>query len=99
MNEDRPVERPTSEDELAKEVAFANTPQPSESLGGKDNTPMPEQIDSAQDQMAGNAPLLPEEQTSRFQERWQAIQAQFVDEPKTSTKEADSLVAEVMQQL
>jgi hypothetical protein len=34
---------------------------------------------------------------SGFQSRWQRIQQTFVDEPKAAVKEADGLVAEVMQ--
>jgi len=34
-----------------------------------------------------------------FQERWEQIQVSFVDEPQESVRDADSLVAEVMQKL
>jgi hypothetical protein len=37
--------------------------------------------------------------TGRYSEQWQAIQVKFVDEPQDSVKEADSLVAEVVQEL
>jgi len=33
----------------------------------------------------------------QFAERWRSVQAQFVDDPSGATKEADRLVAEVMQ--
>lgn len=33
----------------------------------------------------------------RFAESWRSVQAQFVDDPKGATEEADRLVAEVMQ--
>jgi hypothetical protein len=36
-------------------------------------------------------------QRDRFAERWQSVQAQFVDDPKGATDEADDLVGEVMQ--
>jgi hypothetical protein len=32
-------------------------------------------------------------------ERWREIQAQFVDEPRTAVREADALVADLMQRL
>jgi len=44
-------------------------------------------------------PLLTPEQTSAHQGRWQGIQTKFVDEPQASVREADQLVAEVMQQV
>jgi len=40
---------------------------------------------------------LPNEDRERFAERWRSVQAQFVDDPKGATGEADRLVGEVMQ--
>ena len=47
----------------------------------------------------GLEPLLGGDEASTFQERWQSIQAAFVDEPRRAVEEADSLVAELMQRL
>jgi hypothetical protein len=44
-------------------------------------------------------PLFSEEEAARFRERWHEVQAGFVDEPREAAKEADSLVAELMQKL
>ena len=44
-------------------------------------------------------PLLPADQTERFSERWNQIQTTFVDEPRQSVEQADSLVADLMQRL
>ncbi len=41
-------------------------------------------------------PLSPKER-DQFAERWRSVQAQFVDDPSGAMKEADRLVAEVMQ--
>jgi hypothetical protein len=41
-------------------------------------------------------PLSPRER-DQFAERWQSVQAQFVDDPSGATKGADRLVGEVMQ--
>src|SRR5919199_360546 len=35
---------------------------------------------------------LPSEDRERFAERWRSVQAQFVDDPTSATKEADRLV-------
>jgi len=43
--------------------------------------------------------LLPEDRLASYRERWQSIQITFVDEPKSSVEQADSLVAEVIQTL
>ena len=48
---------------------------------------------------AAGVPLLPETSVSSFREQWQAIQTRFVDEPQEAVREADSLVAEVIQTL
>jgi hypothetical protein len=44
-------------------------------------------------------PLLGKEEGEQFRERWQSIQASFVDQPRTSVEQADELVAELMQRL
>ncbi len=43
--------------------------------------------------------LLPAEMDARFQQRWKEIQTRFVDEPRGAVEDADSLVANLMQQL
>jgi hypothetical protein len=44
-------------------------------------------------------PLLSNEALDDFRQRWDSIQTGFVDEPRRSVEEADSLVAELMQYL
>jgi hypothetical protein len=44
-------------------------------------------------------PLLEEEATVDVRSRWERIQGGFVDEPRRAVEEADTLVAELMQQL
>ncbi|HET9319343.1 MAG TPA: hypothetical protein VFO27_06200 [Bryobacteraceae bacterium] len=44
-------------------------------------------------------PLLKEAQTAEFRARWDEIQRGFVDEPRRSVEQADSLVAEAIQEL
>jgi hypothetical protein len=44
-------------------------------------------------------PLLPPEQTERFTEQWDEIQASFVDRPQDAVQEADALVSDLMQRL
>jgi hypothetical protein len=48
---------------------------------------------------ATDQPLLPTDQSERFTERWQEIQASFVDRPRESVADADALVADLMQRL
>jgi hypothetical protein len=44
-------------------------------------------------------PLLPAEFVEDFRKRWDPIQAGFVDEPKTSVRQADELVASAIKRL
>jgi hypothetical protein len=44
-------------------------------------------------------PLLPADQTDRYRDRWQEIQASFVDQPRECVERADTLVADLMQRL
>lgn len=44
-------------------------------------------------------PLFAGDDAERFRSRWQDVQVAFVDEPRQAVKDADSLVAELMQQL
>jgi hypothetical protein len=41
--------------------------------------------------------LIPQDAATGFRDRWSSIQIKFVDEPKDSVREADGLVAEVVQ--
>jgi hypothetical protein len=46
-----------------------------------------------------DTPLLPAEQSSEFEQRWQRVQAGFVDEPRQAVEEADKLVADLIDRL
>jgi len=43
--------------------------------------------------------LFPTAEVEALRTRWEAIQAGFVDEPRTSVEQADALVADLMQRL
>jgi hypothetical protein len=58
-------------------------------------TPTAQQDDDA----AGFEPLLSTDEAESFRSRWQAIQAEFVDEPRRAAEDADRLVAELMTRL
>ena len=42
------------------------------------------------------APLFETDATEKFREQWLEIQSRFVDDPSTSVKDADNLVADVI---
>ncbi len=78
-----------------------------------DDRPAPRQAVSTQDQdtqaepqstgtaasAANGASLLPADTDATFQQRWKEIQTRFVDEPRGAVEDADTLVANLMQQL
>ena len=45
------------------------------------------------------APLFEGESAEKFRARWLAIQSKFVDDPSASVKQADELVADVIQDI
>jgi hypothetical protein len=45
------------------------------------------------------AALFPEDETRTFRQRWDGIQAGFVDEPREAVQQADALVTEIMKRL
>jgi hypothetical protein len=44
-------------------------------------------------------PLLPADRTAGYRGRWDDIQSRFVDDPRSSVEQADTLVLEVVQDL
>jgi hypothetical protein len=61
-----------------------NAAPAAESAPAADNRPMP---------------LLNGDLTEKLRSQWNSVQAGFVDEPRSSVEQADSLVAEVMKQI
>ena len=47
----------------------------------------------------GNSPLLAPQQCASLEKEWQAIQARFVDSPRSSVQEADALVRKAIEAL
>jgi hypothetical protein len=45
------------------------------------------------------ASLLDREESERLRSRWNEIQGQFVDEPRSAVQQADALVAEVVEKI
>jgi hypothetical protein len=64
-----------------------------------ENTDAAPQSTGAAASASNGGSLLPAETDATFQERWKEIQTRFVDEPRGAVEDADSLVANLMQQL
>ena len=61
-----------------------------------------EDVDATADEQLTDAerePLFESADRDKFGESWTSVQAAFVDDPRNAVKEADTLVAELMQQL
>ncbi len=65
---------------------------------GTDNS-RPEQDQGSGDGGDHPSPLFPNEDANELRQRWDAVQASFVDEPRRAVEDADSLVAGAMKRL
>ena len=96
-----PAEEPVSEtDERRPTTAdiASGTDDPGEQAppAAEEAPPAAEAVADDEDE---HRPLLEEEATVDVRSRWEKIQGGFVDEPRRAVEEADTLVAELMQQL
>jgi len=84
---------PTSTADLARagERPAAAAPAPGEPVG----QPAPTETLT----QPGAAPLLPEGEVRDLRNRWDNIQAGFVDEPRRAVEDADALVASAMKRM
>ena|SRR5688572_30444984 len=67
--------------------------------GAEPMMPPPAEIEDEEEDATARPSLLPSESTDPYRERWEAIQASFVDAPRNSVQQADALVLEVIQEL
>jgi hypothetical protein len=77
-------------------------PRAEESAGDVGVTPSRTDADAKGAQAgagSGASPLFEQGDRDGFQDRWNAIQTGFVDEPRKSVEQADALVAEAMSRL
>ncbi|HKF34001.1 MAG TPA: hypothetical protein VKB37_16700 [Jatrophihabitantaceae bacterium] len=74
-------------DQLASEQAYRDRMEPADTL-------RPEPADAARP-----VQLFEGDELQSVRSRWQEIQADFVDEPRSAVQEADKLVADLMQHL
>ncbi len=79
-----------AEDRPAQSIQAAST---------QDAEAAPDSTGAAESASDAGGSLLPAEMDATFQQRWKEIQTRFVDEPRGAVEDADSLVANLMQQL
>ena len=69
-------------------------------VAARDDTDAPiGRDDAAPDDDGRLEPLFDRGREDELRERWHALQARFVDEPRETVSEADALVAELLQDL
>jgi len=71
-----------------------------------DTTPLPsapvsmsDRIEQTTEDEGLREPLLPADRAAGYRGRWDDIQSRFVDDPRSSVEQADTLVLEVVQDL
>jgi hypothetical protein len=77
---------------------MSGTRSPS-ATGSTTNGSASEQGHDRADDDNGAMPLIPQAAASSYRDRWTSIQTNFVDEPQNAVREADGLVAEVIQRV
>jgi hypothetical protein len=94
------VQTPRSSGDVAAKPETDSTPAPASSAPQDENAAAPASSDGVRAAASeASEPLLPAELTAAFQRRWEEVQTRFVDEPRGAVEDADSLVANLMQQL
>jgi hypothetical protein len=95
METDRQVERTSDEhtsDEQSAEQRSGEE-QSAEQRSGEEQRAEPMASDESLE------PLFPEEDLAGHRQRWQEIQAGFVDEPRQAVEHADALVADLLERV
>lgn len=85
--------------EQAEVPASQQTPAPAVDTREQDGGTAQPTTDAGASASDAGGSLLPAEMDASFQQRWKEIQTRFVDEPRGAVEDADSLVANLMQQL
>jgi hypothetical protein len=67
--------------------------------GARDDEDLDADTDDSTAAVDEREPLLPADQAERYKNRWEQIQASFVDQPREAVEQADGLVADLMQRL
>ncbi|CAN5363434.1 hypothetical protein BH20ACT13_BH20ACT13_06630 [soil metagenome] len=89
----------TAEDVAATTDDQVTRPEDDERLSTADLVPEKDVAEDPGGESAEREPLFAGDDAERFRSRWQEVQVAFVDEPQQAVKDADSLVAELMQRL
>jgi|SRR5918994_2134105 hypothetical protein len=92
----------TERQQMDDEATSSEEIQPGD-MGTTPQPAAPVSMSDQGDQTTGDEdlrePLLPADRTAGYRGRWDDIQSRFVDDPRSSVEQADTLVLEVVQDL
>jgi len=101
LRKEEPEEELTTADLARSKPPASETlrPEPVASIGEVRKSESEEEIASVGDNAARATPLFPNDELGDMRNRWNAVQAAFVDEPRRAVEQADGLVASAMKRL
>lgn len=99
LRKDQPEEELTTADLARSKPPASEMLRPEPVLSSTSLSRSEEQAASAAENVAQNTPLFPTEELGDMRNRWDAVQAAFVDEPRRAVEQADGLVAFAMKRL
>ena len=86
-------------DETAEDMPLTREDDPDTEARNQAGAEAPSNNAGLTDGSEATEPLLPPGESDRFEQRWHEIQTSFVDKPRQAVEQADTLVAELMQEL
>ncbi|RTL68779.1 MAG: hypothetical protein EKK42_09210 [Pseudonocardiaceae bacterium] len=84
---------PHAADTRPADTGVTHTP-PGESRAARMSEPS-----AVSEQAADETALIPRQRAADYQDRWQTLKAQFVDEPRTAVRDANELVGQVLDEI
>jgi hypothetical protein len=81
----------------AEDARIAGVPIAAEAADRGDRPDRPEIVATAAAESDVDTPLLAADEAATFEQRWQRLQASFVDEPRRALDDAERLIADLMQ--
>lgn len=88
--------KPKMDDELTTSALAGARPAPS-SNEARSFAPSAQEPEARREDAP--APLFSGDETTQLRKQWEAVQSDFVDEPRRAVEKADSLVAQAMKRL
>ncbi len=95
----RPADEHVDTTTEAPEVAVADTNRVTTAIGRTDSAPELLETNknpAGQNTMDSETTLFPADDVARYRDEWRAVQAGFVDDPRSAVRDADKLLEQVV---